>query len=71
MTITPELKKLLEEQFLGKRISVKTKTGNIAGICQFIGNNEFFPSWGLQVTVSRMPLTNVEIKNISLIENEK
>lgn len=71
MTITPELKKLLEEQFLGKRISVKTKTGTIAGICQFIGNNEFFPSWGLQVTVSRMPLTNVEIKNISLIENEK
>ena len=67
MTITPEIKKMLEDQFLGKRVMVKTKIGKIGGICQFIGNNEYIPSFGLQVTVSRMPITNVEIKDITLL----
>ena len=67
MTITPDIKKMLEDKFLGKRVIVKTKNGKIGGICQFIGNNEFIPSFGLQVTVSRMPITNVEIKDISLL----
>jgi hypothetical protein len=65
--ITPEMKKSLEDKFLGKRVMVKTKHGKIGGICNFIGNNEYVPSFGLQITVDRMPITNVEIKDISLI----
>ena len=58
---------LLKEQFLGKRILVKTKDGNFVGLCSFIGHNEFFPSFGLQATVDRTPITNIEIKNIKLV----
>jgi len=47
--ITPEMKKSLEDKFLGKRVMVKTKHGKIGGICNFIGNNEYVPSFGLQI----------------------
>lgn len=67
MTITPDVKKMLEDKFLGKQVMVKTKIGNIGGICQFIGNNEYIPSFGLQITVSRMPITNIKIKDITLV----
>ena len=67
MTITPETKKILEDKFLGKRVTVKTKIGKIGGICQFIGNNEYIPAFGLQITVDRMPITNIQIQDITLI----
>ena len=67
MTITPEVKKILEDKFLGKRVMVKTKIGKIGGVCQFIGNNEYIPSFGLQITVDRMPITNIQIQDITLI----
>jgi hypothetical protein len=67
MTITPDVKKMLEDKFLGKRVMVKTKIGKIGGICQFIGNNEYIPSFGLQITVDRMPITNIKIQDITLI----
>jgi len=67
MTITPDVKKMLEDKFLGKRVMVKTKIGKIGGVCQFIGNNEYIPSFGLQITVDRMPITNIKIKDITLI----
>lgn len=67
MTITPDVKKILEDKFLGKRVMVKTKIGKIGGICQFIGNNEYIPSFGLQITVDRMPITNIKIQEITLI----
>ena len=67
MTITPETKKMLEDKFLGKRVMVKTKIGKIGGICHFIGNNEYIPSFGLQITVDRMPITNIKIQDITLI----
>lgn len=60
---------LLKSQFLNKRIKVMTPKGSFAGVCKFIGNNEFFPSFGLQVTLDRTPITNVEVKNISLVED--
>ena len=65
--LTVDMQKILEDQFLGKRVIVKTKDGEFGGICTFIGENEYFPSWGLQVTVGRCPLNNVLIKNIKLI----
>lgn len=67
MTITPDVKKMLEDKFLGKRVMVKTKIGKIGGVCQFIGNNEYIPSFGLQITVDRMPITNIKIQDITLI----
>ena len=67
MTITPEVKKILEDKFLGKRVMVKTKIGKIGGVCQFIGNNEYIPSFGLQITIDRMPITNIQIQDITLI----
>lgn len=67
MTITPEVKKILEDKFLGKRVMVKTKIGKIGGVCQFIGNNEYIPSFGLQITVDRMPITNIQIQDITLL----
>lgn len=67
MTITPDVKKILEDKFLGKRVMVKTKIGKIGGVCQFIGNNEYIPSFGLQITVDRMPITNIQIQDITLI----
>ena len=62
---------ILNQEFLGKRILVQTKKGNFAGVCKFIGHNEFFPSWELQVTIDRTPVTNVEIKNIGLVEDTR
>ena len=67
MTITPDVKKILEDKFLGKRVMVKTKIGKIGGVCQFIGNNEYIPSFGLQITVDRMPITNIQIQDITLL----
>lgn len=67
MTITPDVKKILEDKFLGKRVMVKTKIGKIGGVCQFIGNNEYIPSFGLQITIDRMPITNIQIQDITLI----
>ena len=62
---------VLKEQFLGKRVSIGTPKGKFAGVCNFIGHNEFFPSFGLQVTIDRTPVTNVEIKNIKLLEDTR
>ena len=58
----------LQEQFLGKRISVENDKGRYIGTCQFIGPNEFFPSFGLQVTIDRTPITNVKIKSVHLVD---
>jgi hypothetical protein len=65
--IPQEIVDQLQEQFLGKRISVEDEKGERwVGECQFIGPNPFFPSWGLQVTINRTPVTNVKIKSIHL-----
>jgi hypothetical protein len=57
----------LNTKFLNKRILVTDSTGKtIGGKCTFIGFNNLFPSWGLQVTVDRMPISNVNPKNIKL-----
>ena len=61
----------LNAKFLNKRILVIDNTGKtIGGKCTFIGFNSLFPSWGLQVTVGRMPITNVNPKNIKLNNHE-
>jgi hypothetical protein len=72
-----KLIKELQDKFLGKRISVPwvNKTGYgividgevVVGVCQFIGPNINFPSFGLQVTIDRMPIRNVDYKKIKLV----
>ncbi len=58
----------LSLKYLGKKVEVKdTKGLSWKGTCDFIGYNPFIPEWGLQVTVERMPLTNIDIKDIKLI----
>lgn len=63
--------KELNDRFLGKRILVENNEGRFAGYCTFIGNNEFFPSYELQVTIDRTPVTNVRINSIRLAEEKK
>ena len=75
--MTEKFVKELQDKFLGKRIRVpwENKTGFgikrpddcVVGICEFIGPNPTFPSWGLQVTIGRMPITNVDYKKIELV----
>lgn len=70
--------KELQEKYLGKKISVPYKghpmcknmyeDARIGGICDFIGINEHIPEWGLQVTIGRMPLSNVDPLTIKLLE---
>ena len=70
--LTPQQIKQLQDKFLGKRILVPWidndgNLGFVGGKCEFIDYNPKFPSWGLQVTVSRMPIQNVDPSKIRLI----
>lgn len=58
----------MKEQFMGKRISFETKDGERwVGVCQFLGYNEYFPSWGFQITIDRRPVQHVKPDTIKLI----
>lgn len=56
----------IREQILGKRIKVK----NVIGICEYFGYNEYFPSWKLQVTIGRMPISHLELSDIELLKTD-
>lgn len=58
----------MREQFMGKRISVETERGERwVGTCQFLGYNDYLPSWGFQVTLDRTPIQQVKPETIKLI----
>lgn len=71
----------MQQMLLGKRVKVtgcKSRNpmpdgsynlGNVTGECTFFGYNPHFPSFGLQITVDRLPLTNVNIAQINLIDD--
>jgi hypothetical protein len=64
--------KHLEETFKGKRISVEDSKGEMwIGECYFIGHNPYLPSWGLQVTLDRTPISNVILSSIKIVEPRK
>ena len=64
--------KHLEETFKGKRISVVDGKGETwVGECYFIGHNPYLPSWGLQVTLDRTPISNVVLSSIKIVEPKK
>lgn len=56
----------LKDKFIGKRISVKGDGGRFVGTCDFLGFS-YFKSWGFQVTIDRMPVSNVKIESIHLV----
>ena len=64
--------KHLVETFKDKRISVRNDKGEtFVGNCYFIGHNPYLPSWGLQVTLDRHPVSNVVLSSIKLVEPKK
>jgi hypothetical protein len=75
--MTEKFVKELQDKFLGKKIRVPwvnesgfgivRENDTITGICEFIGPNPTFPSFGLQVTIGRMPIRNVDYKKIELV----
>ena len=65
---------MMREQLLGKRVSVSKQkflgkyVGDISGICDFFGYNKHIPEWGLQITIDRLPISNVKISQIKLLD---
>ena len=64
--ISDEVMDTFKQQILGKKIRVKTK--DVEGICEYFGYNPNFPSWKIQVTIGRMPITHLKISDIELLE---
>lgn len=62
--------KELQDNYLGKRIRVPFRDSTVTGICKFIGHNPHLPTWELQVTIGRLPISNVDETKIELITNE-
>lgn len=61
----------LKLKYEGKRVRVRTMIEGhprfIVGNCTFIGFNKMIPSYGLQITVDRFPITNIKESDIELI----
>lgn len=59
----------LQNKFLHKRISVEGGDGQVwIGKCKFLGYNKYLPSWDLQITIDRTPISNVKLSSIKLME---
>lgn len=67
MRLSPKQISELKTKFLGKKITFRDTNGvKHVGTSDFIGYNEFFPMWGLQITIDRTPITNVNHSTIQL-----
>jgi hypothetical protein len=62
--ISQEQIEQLRLALVGKRVRVR----NMAGICKYFGYNEYIPSFGLQVTIERTPVTNLKLTDITLLD---
>lgn len=63
-------RRMNKENFIGKKISFEDEHGeNFKGVCESIGPNSFFASWGTVVILDdRTPVTNVLTNTIKIIE---
>jgi len=67
----------LQDKYLGKKIQIPWKhplgfePNTLVGICEYIGHNPKFPSWGLQITIGRLPVQHVDFNQIKLLEDDK
>lgn len=70
--ISEEAIQKMRSEFMGKRIAFKTMSGDSwVGRCEFLGYNQFLPSWEFQVTIDRMPCSHVNPHTIKLVEETK
>jgi hypothetical protein len=53
----------MSKDLVGKKVRFKKEIGK----CDYFGYS-FFESWGLQITIDRTPFSNVDIKDIEVIE---
>lgn len=60
----------LQDEFLNKTITVEGKSGKHIGKCTFIGYNQFFPGWRLQVTLDRFPVIQVKLSSIKIVKQQ-
>lgn len=77
MRLNDEQLKALQDKFLGKRVKVpfvnnsgygiKREDDYVVGICKYLDYNPFFPGRGLQITVDRLPITDVDYRKIELL----
>jgi len=77
MRLNDEQLKALQDKFLGKKVKVpwtntsgygiKRENDYIIGKCEFIGYNPFFPSFGLQITIDRMPIRDIDHRKLELV----
>lgn len=59
----------LKLKFEGQRVSlIDGKGEKWIGQVDFIGYNSYLPSWDLQVTLNRTPISNVDVKSIRKLE---
>jgi hypothetical protein len=52
----------MSQSLVGKRVQYR----DITGVCDYFGYS-FFESWGLQITLGRTPISNVDIKLIKVV----
>ena len=68
--------KELQDKYLGKKVEIPYRhpmgvgsdKPTVAGICTFIGHNTHLPSWGIQITIDRLPIPNIDISTIKILE---
>ena len=54
----------MSQSLIGKRVRYR----DVVGVCKFFGYNEYLSNWGLQITLDRMPLPNVDVKQIFIVD---
>lgn len=63
---------IVRNKFIGKKIEFKNESGErFVGVCQYLDYNPNFPTWGLQVTVDRLPVPHVKFNTIKFFETKK
>lgn len=65
MITEEQLKELLNKKVLYMNAD---KSIQIAGKLTFYGFNHLLPNWKYQLTIDRMPITNVDLENDTLTE---
>lgn len=54
------------QKLIGQKVFLTKNDLTIGGTLQFVGPNEHFPSWGIQATIDRMPVTNIDLNKLKV-----
>lgn len=72
--LTEQQIKELQDKYTGKTVQLSgisyqgRDLGTVTGESYFIGYNQYLPKFGLQITINRTPYTNINLKNLKLVE---